>query len=171
MKLILASSSQFRKNTLDLLGLKYEILPAGIDESNIRHENPENMATLIAKAKAELISQSEKNAIIISVDLFIIHNNSVLEKPASIEEAKSMLSALSESKFKIITGLTVLNSKTGEEKSCVESCEVAFRKINTHEIDSYVSNHPVLKFAGAFDATGLLLFSEKLSGNFNFQVG
>ncbi|MDP2685010.1 MAG: Maf family nucleotide pyrophosphatase [bacterium] len=171
MKIILASQSPFRKHALDILGLKCEIIPSYVDESVIRHEEPDQLAIILAEAKCRKVAEIHKNAIIISADLFIVFNNNIFEKPKSKSEAKSMLNNFSGHPFKIISGLAVFNSKTEKLLLASESCVVNFRVLSNFEIDDYISRYPVEKFAGAFDADGLLRFAERIEGNYNFKAG
>ena len=171
MKIILASQSPFRKHALDILGLTYETIPSNIDESVIRHENPRQLAQLLAEAKCRKIAEMHKDAIIVSADLFIVHDGKIFEKPKDTKEAKEMLQVFSGNSLEIISGLAVLNSKTGKLLLTSESCTVSFRKLLDLEIDDYIARYPVTKFAGAFDADGLLRFAEHIEGNYNFKAG
>lgn len=171
MKIILASQSPFRKQALEILGLEYEVMPSNIDESAIRHENPHVMAQMLSEAKAAEISKNQNDAIIIAADLFIVHKNQIMEKPVDLEEAKKMLFTLSGSEFDIVSGLAVFNSETKKLLGSSDSCKVTFRKLLEYEIDNYISRYSVTTMAGAFEADGLLRFSEKIEGNYNFKTG
>jgi len=168
--IILASQSPFRKHALEILGLEYEIMPSNIDESAIRHNDPHTMARMLSEAKAIEIGKNQKSATIIAADLFVVHQNKILEKPADIKEAKEMLHTLSGSKFDIVTGLAVYNSKTGKLLSSSDTCKVTFRKLLDLEIDDYITRYPVTTVAGAFEADGLLRFAERIEGNYNFKA-
>ncbi len=170
MKIILASQSPFRRHALDILGLDYETIPSNIDESAIRHKNPGELAQLLSKAKAQKIAEENSDAIIISADLFVVHNNIIIEKPRDENHAKKMLKSLSGQVFNIITGLVVLNSKTKKIFSTVETCVVRFRSLSDFEIEDYVLRFPAVKCAGAFEADGLLRFAEHIDGNYNFKA-
>lgn len=171
MKIILASQSPFRKQALEILGLKYEVIPSNIDESAIRHENPHVMAQMLSEAKAAEISKNQEDSIIIAADLFIVHQGKTMEKPADLREAKKMLLALSGSEFDIVSGLAVFNSKTKKILSSSDACKVTFRELLENEIDDYISRYPVTTMAGAFEADGLLRFADRIDGNYNFKAG
>jgi predicted house-cleaning NTP pyrophosphatase (Maf/HAM1 superfamily) len=55
--------------------------------------------------------------------------------------------------------------------SAVEASELRFRELPDREIRDYVGKHAVLRFAGAFDSEGVLLFAESVSGCYNFMTG
>ncbi len=170
MRIILASQSPFRKHALDVLGLSYKTIPSNIDESLIRHKNPNRLAQLLSEAKAKRIGQEQQNSIIIAADLFVVHKNKIFEKPDDEDHAKEMLGSLSGERFDIITGLAVYNSDTGRLLSTSESCKVKFRNLSDFEINDYVSRYPAVKCAAAFEADGLLRFAEHIQGNYNFKT-
>jgi septum formation protein len=170
MRIILGSQSQFRKHALDVLGLKYETVPSNIDESLIQHEDPNILAQLLSKAKAQKIGEENPDSIVISADLFVVHDNKIIEKPNDEEHAKEMLKSFSGDTFEIITGLVVYNSKTKKLLSTSEICKVRFRDLSDFEINDYISRFPVTKCAGAFEADGLLRFAEYIEGNYNFKT-
>ncbi len=170
MRIILASQSPFRKHALNVLGLNYEIVPSNIDESLIRHENPNKLAQLLSEAKSKKIGEEQKDSIIIAADLFVVHKNKIFEKPHDENHAKEMLRSLSGETFEIITGLAVYNSNNKKLLSTSESCKVKFRSLSDLEINDYIARYPVVKCAGAFEADGLLRFAEYIEGNYNFKT-
>ena len=171
MKIILASQSPFRKHALDILGLKYEVMPASLDEFKIKHENPFVRAKLLAESKAKKVGETSSDAIVIAADLFVAQNNKIYEKPKTKQEASQMLASFSGKYLNIITGLAVYNSSTKNILSSADSCKIEFRELTTSEIIDYMSKAPVMKCAGAFEADGLLRFVKNISGSYNFMVG
>lgn len=167
MKIILASQSEIRKRALDLLGLKYETIPANIDEKSIRHPDPFQMAQILSEAKAKTVGNLHRGLIIAS-DAFLVFNGKVLEKPSNLEEAKEMLHSLSGANYTFVTGIAVYNSITNHMQSAVSSCEIHFRSLSNAEIMDYINRNNVLKFAGAHDTEGVVRFSRKVEGNCNF---
>lgn len=170
MRMILASKSPFRTHALDVLGLDYETIPSNIDESLIRHENPNKLVQLLSEAKSKKIGEDNKDSIVIAADLFVVHKNEILEKPEDENQAEQMLKSLSGNLFDIITGLAVYNSQTEKLLSTSEICKVKFRNLSDFEINDYISRYPVLKCAAAFEADGLLRFAEHIEGNYNFKT-
>lgn len=170
MRIILASQSPFRKHALDILGLTYETIPSNIDESIIRHKNPNELAQLLSKAKARKIGEDNPDSIIIAGDLFVFHNKEIIEKPRDVNHAKEMLKSFSGKTIEIFTGLSVYNSKTHKLLSTSEVCKVRFRDLSDFEINDYVSRYPAVKCAGAFESDGILRFAEHIEGNYNFNT-
>ena len=114
MRFILASKSSYRKKALELLNLKYEVIPSNFDEKSVRHDDPMILAEELAKAKALEVGKSNPDAIIISGDLFVVDDKKILEKPVDNKEAYEMLRSLSGKSFDIIASVAVLNSKTNK---------------------------------------------------------
>lgn len=170
MRIILASQSPFRKHALDILGLEYETIPSNIDESAIIHEDPNELAQMLSKAKALEIAKDNPDSIIISADLLDVLNGEIIGKPKDIDQAKEMLRAFSGQTFEIVTGLAVYNTKTEKMLATAEVCKVRFRKLTDFEINDYVARYPVLKCAAGFEAEGVLRFAEYIEGNYNFKT-
>lgn len=162
-RIILASQSTVRRRAMDILGLSYECIPANIDEKAIRHSDPLRMALMISEAKALSLAGKEEG-VIIAGDAFLFFEGSILEKPMSLEEAYTMLSTLSGSKYTLITGLAVYDTQTKKMRSSVATCDIYLRTISHDEIVDYCSRYPVLKFAGAHETDGVVRFSEKIEG-------
>lgn len=167
MRIILASQSKIRKRALDLLGLKYEVIPSGIDEKLIRDPDPLKMAQKLSEAKARSVG-GQHQGLIIASDAFLVFQGKILEKPESLDEAHHMLKSLSASNYTFITGLAVYNSKAEQMHSAVATCNIHWRKLTDEEIHDYAARNPVLTFAGAHDGDGVVRFSEKIEGNYNF---
>ncbi len=164
--IILASQSAIRQKALNLLGLQYQCIPSHIDEKAIRDPDPYNMAVRIAEAKAREIGKSNQG-IIVSGDAFLLHAGKVMEKPASVDEARAMLKDLSGSTYTFITSLVVYNTFTQQMDKTVESCSIQFRDLSNEEIEDYISKYPVTKFAGAHETEGAVRFAVKIEGNPN----
>ncbi|MFH1398684.1 MAG: Maf family protein [Candidatus Woesearchaeota archaeon] len=169
MKVILASQSQFRKKALDILGLKYEVRPAHIDEKAIRDKDFMVMCKRLAEEKAKVLDSED--AIIVSGDLICVFNNRIYEKPGDVEEAKQMLRDFSGNAVDIIASVAVYNTKTKKMLSKAERCVVKFRKLFEYEIEDYCSRYPVTKFAGAFDGDGVSRFCTSITGDHCFLNG
>jgi MAF protein len=164
MRIILASQSPFRRKALELLRLKFEVIPSNFDETSIRDPNPEKLSILLAEAKAKEVGKHHKNAIIISSDYFVEFQGKIYEKPSDIEEARQMLKTFSGNTIDNINSICVYNSNTKKLLSAVSHCYMRFRQLTDAEIQDYISRYPVTTFAGAFDTAGAVLFSEQIDG-------
>ncbi len=171
MRIILASQSEARKKALNVLGLKYETISSDFNEKSIRHEDPIKLAVLLSEAKAVAIAKQHPDALIIASDLFVVFEGKIYEKPRSIDEAKQILQSFAGNTLQIVSGLAVYNPQTRDTITDNSVCNVTFRKLDDNEIDDYITRYPVQKFSGAFDGDGMLLFAEKIEGDYNFAVG
>jgi septum formation protein len=169
MKIILASQSKSRRKALNILGLKYEVIPSNFDEKSLRHENPQELAKRLAEAKARAVGQKENDALIIASDLFVVFQGNIYEKPKDLGEAESMLRSYSGNKLDIVAGLAVYDSKKKKMISKSEKHTVKFRKLTDYEIKDYMSRYPVLNFSGAFEEEGSIRFCKE--GKYPFFYG
>ncbi len=170
-KIVLASRSSSRRRTLELLGLKFEVMPADIDEKKLKEKDPEKRAEKLAVMKAKEIGKKLNDAIIIAADLVVVFDGKLYEKPESIEEAKEMLKEFSGNTVTIIAALAVMDSSSGKLLSTVKKCDVKFRKLEEEEINRYVQKYPVLNFSGAFDGNFVLMYAEEICGSTAFYTG
>ncbi len=149
IRIVLASNSPSRKKLMDGLGISYEIIPAHIDEKAIRNKDLRVQAEKIARAKAEFVAKNNEG-VIIGADTFGSVDGKVLEKPKNLEEAKEMLRLQSDKEGIMYTGFCYIDRGHGIDFSTVSEVKYAFRYLTDEEIDSFVSNNPVLTWSAAF---------------------
>lgn len=151
-RIILASGSPRRKELLEALGLGFTVVAPGIDEDAVVGNSPADTARLLAEAKAEAIAPTATTAgeIVIAADTMVVVDDEVLGKPLDAEDAKRMLGLLSGRSHKVISGVSLRDTATGECFSDVEETEVEFRSLSREEIDSYVASGDPLDKAGAY---------------------
>mgnify|MGYP006298970011 CR=1 FL=1 len=168
MQLILASSAPARKEALEQLGLIFSVISPDIDEKAIRHDDPKQMVRMIAEAKARAV---DAQGIIIAGDLFVTMDGNVYEKPENKEEAKQMLQSFSGKTVAVISGACVYNTLNDRMESTVDVCEMRFRELKDNEIDKYVQENEVTRFAAGYDHKGQILFVDHVCGSFNYELG
>ncbi|MCF7889915.1 Maf family nucleotide pyrophosphatase [Candidatus Bipolaricaulota bacterium] len=172
MNIVLASSSKFRRQALDLLEIDYEVIPSEIDEKSIRDNDPKMLARKLAEAKSKDVGKRLKgDNLVIAGDLFILFRGTIYEKPGTEEEAIEMLNAFSGNQLEIISGVSVFDTGSNDLESALGHTEIVFRNISKKEIERYVSDYPVLELAGAFEKEGVLKFSEEVHGDLSFLTG
>ena len=169
MRIILASQSEGRKQLMDSLNLKYDIIPSHIDEKAIRHEDPVHLVKRIAEAKARAIKVED--ALVIGGDVVVVCDKEIMEKPVDAKDAERMLKKLSGRTFEVVAGFAVYNTKTKNMVSGADVSKVTFRKLSIVEIKDYIQHCPVTRYAGAFEHNGLLRFSENIEGSLSTIVG
>ena len=168
-ELVLASSSQTRKDLMDRLRLNYRCISPDIDESAMGELHADDLAKRLAFQKARVIAELNPNAIIIGSDQVAWREHAPYDfigKPLSVENA---IQQLQENSGKIVffsTALSVQHLRSGFERTLVEHYQVKFRQLTLAEIERYIEIDQPLHCAGSFkcESLGISLF-EKMVGN------
>jgi septum formation protein len=171
-RIILASASPRRREILKKTGLKF-IVDASRDEEKFRPgPGPRALARFLSLQKAQSVAARHRNALIISADTFIFFKGKVLGKPHTKEEALRMLRRLNGRVHTVITGFTIIDTKSGKKISRSAETKVYFRRLTMKEIESYVASGEPLDKAGAYAIQGLgALLVRKVEGDFFNVVG
>ncbi len=146
--LILGSSSPRRKMLLQSLGWDFEVVKRDASEYYPEELHPRAISVLISENKAKVYDDLSKDHIVITADTLVVHQNEILGKPGSPEEAIEMLKKLSGSEHLVITGVTVFTE--GRFRSFSKETQVVFRDLTAQEIDHYVEKFSPLDKAGAY---------------------
>jgi len=171
-KFILASASPRRATLLHNLGLDFATVPADIDESIQPEEEPVDAVMRIARAKSGAVSNHHPDSIVIAADTVVVCKGQILGKPADDREAFSMLSMLSGAEHQVITGLSVLDTATGQGEVDYELTRVWFRELENEEIKAYIASGEPRDKAGAYGIQGLAaLFVAGIDGCYYNVVG
>ncbi len=149
-QIILASGSSSRKVIMDSLGIDYIVIPADINEKEIRDDNPAVQAEKIARAKAEYVAQSH-DGIVIAADTFGVCDGTVLEKPKTLDEAREMLKLQSNKECQTYTGFCYIDKANNIDFSETVTIKYTFRDLSEEEIDRFVKNNPVTDWSAAFN--------------------
>lgn len=168
-ELILASSSQTRKDLMDRLRLNYRCISPDIDESAMGELHADDLAKRLAFQKARVIAEQNPNEIVIGSDQVAWREHAPYDfigKPLSVENA---IQQLQENSGKIVffsTALSVQHLRSGFERTLVEHYQVKFRQLTLAEIERYIEIDQPLHCAGSFkcESLGISLF-EKMVGN------
>jgi len=154
-KLILASTSPYRRELLGRLGLAFDVANPQTDESPIFGESPESMALRLSEAKARAAAQAYPDALIIGSDQVATVNGNIYGKPGTHERAVKQLRELSGKTVNFFTGLCLLNARTGEAEVRGIPTLVTFRELTDSEIDNYLRREPAYNCAGSAKSEGL----------------
>lgn len=154
-KIILASGSPRRKEILELLGLEFEVAESGYDEDLIKTDDPIELVEELALQKALSVAQRYPDAIIIGGDTTVATVDGWLGKANTKDEAREILRKLLGQTHKVVTGVVVVNSLTGEQFVGHEWGEVSLRNASEEEIMRYGENKRNWSgFAGAYALQG-----------------
>lgn len=154
-RLILGSSSPFRRELLARLMLDFEVCAPDIDESPQPGESPPDMVARLAAAKARAVARQYPDALIIGSDQVAVHGNAVVGKPLTHEQAVTQLRAASGQVVTLYTGLVLLNAVNGRLQSEVVPYRVYFREMDDDFIERYLRKEQPYHCAGSVRAEGL----------------
>jgi len=166
MKIILASSSSYRKLLLLKLIPDFETASPEIDESRLENEPFIEMAQRLSYEKAKAIAGRYPNSLIIGSDQVACLDSEQLHKPMNAKAALEQLKKCQGKTALFHTGLCVYNSRTGDKQIAVESYQTTFRSLNDNQLRNYVEKEPAFDCAGGFKMEGLgISLFEKISGD------
>lgn len=153
--LILGSASPRRRELLALLGYPFEVVVSGADEDAHLDAGPAAYVLHTARAKAAAVVATlpppEPSAprLIIAADTTVALDETILGKPATYEEARSMLVALRGRAHDVHTAVCVHHSD-GREASSVHTAIVTMRNYSDGEIDDYIATGNPFDKAGGY---------------------
>ncbi|MDT8404207.1 nucleoside triphosphate pyrophosphatase [Sulfuriflexus sp.] len=165
LPLVLGSTSPFRRELLQKLGLPFETAAPDIDESRQENESPEQLVARLAEAKARVVARKFPQALIIGSDQVAVNAGEILGKPLTHARAVQQLQNASGKTVRFLTGLCLYNSATDRTQCEVVPFDVVFRKLTLEQIENYLTREQPYQCAGSFksEALGIALF-ERLEG-------
>lgn len=164
--LVLASSSPWRREVLDKLGLPYRTRHPDIDEAPLADESPADLVSRLSLEKAKAVAEIYPDALIIGSDQVAVLDDAIIGKPHTHDRAIEQLRAASGRSLTFLTGLTLLNSATGRAQTEVVPFHVHFRTLSDSQIERYLEHEQPYNCAGSFksEGAGIVLF-ERLEGD------
>ena len=168
MRVILASASPRRRELLSLLLEEFDCCSADIDETPISDELPEDYVLRMAVEKASAVKN--ERGVIIGSDTVVVLSGNILQKPASVEDARGMLSALSGQTHQVMTAVAILIN--GELMTTVSTTEVTFAPLEKSLIEAYLATDEPWDKAGAYGIQGIAgSFVRRIDGSYSSVVG
>lgn len=155
MALILASTSRHRRQLLERLGLDFIAVPPGVDEAAHAGESPAELATRLARTKAETVAANHPASLIIGSDQVAALDGKPLGKPGTESRALAQLQACSGRRVRFHTGLCLLDTRQGKAFEHLDTTEVHFRPLSLEEIQRYLHAEQPYDCAGSFKSEGL----------------
>jgi septum formation protein len=172
-KWILASASPRRNEILKQLGLRFRADPSGISEpARRRRETPADYAVRIACLKAEGTAERHQSGLVIGVDTIVVLGNTILGKPETITEARSMLKQLSGRWHEVLSGICLIDCSRNRSRSGIGRSRVHFRRLSSEEVEWYLGTGEYRDKAGAYGIQGYAsLFADSIEGCYFNIVG
>ncbi len=153
--IILASSSRYRRELLQRLGVPFESWSPDVDERPLPSEPPRETAIRLARAKADAGARKFPSAWIIGSDQVADLDGRAIGKPGTFENASQQLRDVSGHSVLFHTALCVWNARLERRHERLVSTDVAFRRLTDVEIDRYLNREHALDCAGSAKSEGL----------------
>ncbi|HYW76362.1 MAG TPA: nucleoside triphosphate pyrophosphatase [Gammaproteobacteria bacterium] len=154
MRLVLASTSPYRRDLLARLGIRFDAVAPGVDESSLPAEKPQDLVTRLAIAKAEAGGDGDPDRVVIGSDQLANMDGQLLGKPGTTAAALSQLQAMAGQEIVYSTAVAV--HRAGREcRVHLDTSRVRLRRLEPGEIERYVAAEQPLDCAGALKLEGL----------------
>jgi len=154
-RLILASTSRYRKGLLERLGLAFETAPPGVDEVPVPGEAPAVTALRLSIEKARALKIQFKDCLIVGSDQVASCEGARLGKPGDHATAVRQLRSLSGKTAQFDTAVSLLDARNGALQSRVVPCKVVFRTLDDPRIEAYLRKEQPYDCAGSAKSEGL----------------
>jgi septum formation protein len=172
--LILASASPRRQSLLRGAGYEFHIHPANLDEDAIaarQNWTAEDLANELSRAKAAAVAAKYAQSVVLAADTVVSVEQEILGKPADADDARRILSRLSGTTHRVITGVTVIRPGAGLQLCRTVASTVEMRPLSDHEIEAYIATGEWRGKAGAYGIQDRDPFVKNLGGCLTNIVG
>lgn len=171
-KLVLGSSSPYRKELLERLGIPFECISADIDESRKEGETPEALCVRLAREKALKVKELAPDAIVIGSDQVAVLGDRILGKPHTRERAIKQLTAMQGQTVYFLTALCVVGAD-GKIFETMVPTVVTMKKLSRSTIEHYLDREQPFNCAGSakIEKLGIALMKEVRSTDPTALIG
>lgn len=158
--ILLASSSPYRRNLLNRFLDQFEVVAPAVDESNPTGLEPEELASHLARKKAEAVAINARDALIIGADQLAVLDNQVLGKPGDHARAVEQLLAASGKSVTFLTAVCILDPVGRARYEHTDRTIVRFRQFDRRLAEAYLRYDEPYDCAGSFkiEGAGFVLF-------------
>lgn len=165
-RLVLASTSPYRRALLDRLGLPYVAAAPPYDEPDDPALSPRALVERHAAAKAQSLANAYPDALIIGSDQGLVAHGALLGKPGTEAAACAQLRSLCPGRHALVTAVALLDTATHTLRARTEVHHLTFRDLSDAQIAAYVRRDQPLDCAGSFkiESLGIALF-EHIDGS------
>jgi septum formation protein len=159
-RLVLGSTSRYRRALLERLGYPFVIAAPDVDETPLPGERPGTTALRLSEAKARAVAARFPDALVIGSDQVADCDGTAISKPGDRERAFGQLRALSGRTIVFHTGLALVNAATGRCQRELVDVASTFRVLSDAEIGAYLDREQPYDCAGSVksEGMGILLF-------------
>ena len=154
-RLILASTSRYRRELLERLRLRFDVLAPAVDETPRPDEAPRALAERLAMAKAQAVAALHSGAIVIGSDQVAELDGRPIGKPHTHERAVEQLTAMSGRRVVFQTAVAVVRRDANFARTLLAPVTVTFRDLGALEIENYLRAEQPYDCAGSAKSEGL----------------
>lgn len=172
-RIILASASPRRRELLEQIGLKFEVIPSRCEEV-ITMTEPGEIVEELSYQKATDVAQDIEEGIVIGSDTIVWQSGHVMGKPADQTAAREMLCQIQGKKHSVFTGVTVIVKEQGQEQTHTffSETKVEVYPMTEAEIARYIATGEPMDKAGAYGIQGAFAaYVKGIEGDYNTVVG
>ena len=148
--LVLASASPRRRELLEEMGLKFQIIPSNVPEQPKPGEPAEEVVRRLSADKALAVASNVGQSFVIGADSMVVLEGKVMGKPSDAAEARLMLLQLRGTSHQVATGVTVVDAASGHYLSDSMTSNITLRDLSDREIDASIASGTPLDKAGAY---------------------
>ena len=172
MKLILASSSKFKREILDNVGIKHISVDSKYDEDISDYIDVYDYVKKLSLGKANSVINEFNEGIILGLDTVVYVDDKIIEKPNSMDEARNNIYLCMNNSTKVITGITLINLYNNEIITDYVESIVKLREISADDINYYFDNEKDAMYASGFIIETIMSnFIENINGSFYNILG
>ncbi len=174
MKIVLGSSSPYRRRLLAEMGYQFESLSPAIDEKTIRRDRPDDLVLAIAEAKSQALrSRLQEPCLLITSDQVVTCGERLMEKPADEAEARECIRRSGDQTTKTITAVVVVNTATGRRPSGVDVVEIDLSPIPDDVAAAVIAKGEIYSCAGGLDISEPLIqpYVRAMRGDIDSVIG
>jgi septum formation protein len=165
-RLVLASTSHFRRALIERLGVPFSVARPEVDETRMPGESAEALVRRLAGAKARAVAVRQPEALVIGSDQVAVLGDRILGKPGDRERAVEQLRESAGRRVDFLTGLCLVDGTTGRMEVDVVPFTVVFRSLTLAQIEAYVDRERPFNAAGSFKSEGLgIALFERMEGS------
>ena len=154
-RLVLASTSSYRRQLLERLRLPFSCEAPGVDEDAVKRNTPEPLAVVreLAKQKALAVQKQHPDAIVIGGDQAATLDGAILDKPGTAAAAHAQLQRLQGQEHQLLTAVAIVHP--GGLCEFLDATFLRMRPLTAVEIERYVAADQPLDCAGSYKIEGL----------------
>lgn len=172
MKLILASTSTFKNEILDKVGINHLKIDSDFEEKSLNKKDVYQYVKDLSLGKAKSVENKVEQSIILGIDTVVYANGKILEKPKNLKEARDNLKNSAGKTTSVITGIALINKYTNEIIQDFQETKITLNEISEDDIDYYMENEPGVLYASGFIVETIVSnFIKTIDGSFYNILG